>query len=90
MRKDCLILHINDGAAKELENGNWHYMEEFEWAERQIQEYLDLGYEVKQMIPSLTPARLDPSAKGGVAFYDTGFVVYLERQREDEELELIG
>lgn len=76
--KECKILHINDGSAKELVNGNYHYMEEYEWAEEALQEYLDEGFEVKQMIPCLTPARLD----GGVAFYDTGFTVYLEREYE--------
>ena len=74
MVEECKILHINDGSARTLENGNFHYMEEYEWAEKVLNEYLAEGYEIKQMIPCLTPARLD----GGVAFYDTGFTVYLE------------
>lgn len=79
--KECKILHINDGSAKELANGNFHFMEEYEWAEEVLRAYLEKGYEVRQMIPNLTPGRLER----GVAFYDTGFLVYLERERLDGE-----
>ena len=82
--KKCKILHINDGSAVVRTNGNFHFMEEYVWAEETVQSYLREGYEVKQMIPTLTPARLD----GGVAFYDTGFTIYLERDVEEDEEEL--
>lgn len=52
MRK-CKILHINDGSAKVITNGDRHFVEEHPWAEDLIEGYLNQGYEVKQMIPNI-------------------------------------
>ena len=35
------------------------------------------GYEVKQMIPEISPAKVE---LGTVAFYKSGFTVYLEKE----------
>ena len=82
-RKECKILHINDGSAKVMLNKNFHFMEEYHWAEQILETYLDQGFVIRQMIPNFTPSRGTP---GSYAFYDTGFVVILERELEPGEL----
>lgn len=53
--KKCKIIHINDGTAKVITNGENHFVEEFPWAEELINSYLEQGYEVKQMVSNVTP-----------------------------------
>ncbi len=75
--KKCKIIHINDGSHETITNSNFHFAEEFPWAESVINEYLNDGYEVKQMIPEITPSKVET---GTVAFYKSGFTVYLEKE----------
>ena len=75
--KKCKIIHINDGTAGTLTNGERFYAEEFEKAEEFLAAYLAEGYEVKLMIPSFEPAIQKP---GAYSFYETGFTVYLEKE----------
>lgn len=77
MKKICKLLHINDGSAETLVNGNFHFMEEYGWAEEVLNGYLAQGYEVRQMIPVVTPAAL---REGSFGFYRSGFTVYLEKE----------
>ncbi len=76
MAKECKIIHINDGNPRKLENGNFHFAEEFPWAETCLTKYIQQGYTVKQMFPDFTPVRQNPNA---YCFYKSGFIVYLER-----------
>ncbi len=71
--KRCRIIHINDGNPETINNGDWMFVESYTRAERILEEYINDGYEVKQMIPDITPADA-----GG--FYKTGFTVYLEKE----------
>lgn len=75
--RECKILHIHDGGSETLENGNYHLLERYPWAEETINELLAQGYEVKHMIPQFTPAQ---QGEGNYTFYRSGFVVYLERE----------
>lgn len=74
--KKCKIIHINDGSPETLTNGDRHFAEEFTWAENLINEYLEDGYTVKQMIPTVMPNILEA---GNFSFYASGFTVYLEK-----------
>lgn len=79
--KKCKIIHINDGTAKILTDGDRHFSEEYLWAEEVINSYLREGYEVKQMIPEITPNQLEV---GKYSFYNSGFTVYLEKESEEQ------
>lgn len=76
MRK-CKILHINDGTAKVITNGDRHLVEEHPWAEDLVEGYLNQGYEVKQMIPNYTP---NVQKNGEYSFFIGGFTVYMEKE----------
>lgn len=80
--KKCKLIHINDGAAETLENGNFHFVEEFTWAEEYLNQYLRQGYEVRQMIPEVTPAI---QRNGTYSFYKSGFTVYMEKEVADDD-----
>lgn len=75
--KECKILHVHDGDVKVIENENFHLMEEYPWAEETINGLLKQGYEVKQMIPQVSPAIPEEEK---FSFYLSGFMVYLERE----------
>lgn len=74
--KKCKILHIHDGNAVELHNGNRFFMEEYIRAEEEVDKLLEEGYVVKNIIPDVTPAI---QREGSYSFYKGGFVVYLEK-----------
>ena len=78
--RECKILHVHDGTYVELENGNRHLLERYPWAEEVINELLAEGYEVKQMIPQISPAM---QGEGNWSFYKSGFIVYLEREVDE-------
>lgn len=80
--RECKLVHINDGRPEELTNGNFYFAETYPRAERELEKYLDQGYELKAMVPNFTPG--NPGG-GGYAFYETGFVFYLEREVPDGE-----
>lgn len=75
--KKCKIVHVNDGTAKVMTNGNRHFVEEYPWAEELIDSYLEQGYEVKQMISNVTPNILED---GCYPFFIGGFTFYLEKE----------
>lgn len=75
--KECKILHIHDGDAVILENGNMHFLESYPWAENLLNDLLKQGYEVKQIIPQISPTSQE---EGNWTFYKDGFIVYLERE----------
>lgn len=75
--KKCKIIHINDGTAVTITNGERHFAVEFPWAESVIDEYLNDGYEVKQMIPEISPAVVNEDP---LTFYKSGFTIYLEKE----------
>lgn len=79
--KKCKILHINDGSAEVLLNRDFHFVEKLTWAEKKINKLLSLGYEVKQIIPQVQPA---VQGEGEYLFYNAGFLVYLERETDDD------
>jgi hypothetical protein len=81
MAKKCKLIRINDGTAKTLENGNFHFVEEMEWAAKYLERYLNEGYEVKHMVPEVTPAI---QKDGTYSFYKGGFTFYLEREVADD------
>ena len=77
--KQCKVLHVNDGNPSVLHDGNFLFVEEFSQAESVITEYLNDGWEVKQIIPDIDP---NPVEIGSFPFYHTGFVVYLEKEND--------
>jgi len=77
--KECKIIHINDGSHRTLTNGNFHYAEDFPWAEKMLEEHLNAGYQIVQMIPEYTPA----SRTDGLTFYKSGFTVVLIRESRE-------
>lgn len=80
--KICKLVHINDGKEKEIQNGDFMFVEEYPRTEAMISELLNDGYELKQMIPDVTPAVQKP---GSFSFYKGGFVFYFEKEVTEEE-----
>ena len=78
--KKCKVIHINDGTASVLENGNFRFVEEFNFTESYLNDLLSKGWEVKHMVPEVMPAI--PS-DGSYSFYKSGFTFYLEREESD-------
>lgn len=75
--KECRVIHIHDGDAQELTNGNWHTASEYEWAGNMLSLYLNAGYEIQHVIPEVCPAQQRP---GCYSFYKDGFTVILVRE----------
>lgn len=75
--KECKIVHINDGNPIVVENGGRFFVEEYPGAEKYIESYLEEGYEVKQMIPTVMP---NIQKEGSYSFFVSGFTFYLERE----------
>lgn len=75
--KECKVLHIHDGGAVTLQNGDRHLYEQYPWAEEVLTDFINQGYEVKQMIPQFSPAM---QREGCWSFYKSGFIAYLERE----------
>lgn len=82
MAKKCKLIHINDGTATEIVNGNRHFVEEYTWAEDYLNRYLREGYELKHMVPMVTPSL---QQEGNYTFYKSGFTFYLEREETEED-----
>ena len=78
--KICKLVHIHSGYKKEIQNGNFLLVEEFPETDDIIQQYLAEGYEVKQIIPDITPAI---QQDGAYAFYKGGIVVYFEKEESE-------
>lgn len=70
------LIHVNDGDEKELTNGDWLYAAELVKAENFLAPYIEEGFRIRQMIPSVVP-----DGKGGI--YNDGFIVCLERDTEN-------
>lgn len=77
--KECKVIHINDGVANVIQNGDRHFVEEFPWTDNFLNNYLAQGYEVKHIMPNITPNILE---KGCYPFFIGGFTVYLEKEDE--------
>lgn len=80
--KECRIIHINDGKPTELYNEDHYFSEYFPRMQIEIDSYLNEGYEVRQVMPHVTPAI---QGDGIYSFYQTGYSFYLEREIEPEE-----
>lgn len=78
--KKCKVIHINDGTASILENGNYRFVEEFKFTESYLNDLLNKGWEVKHMVPEVTPAI---QGDGSYSFYKSGYTFYLEREEHD-------
>ena len=59
-------------------------MEDYPWAEKIVNRYLEEGYEVKQMIPIFDPAI---QREGVYTFYRSGFTLYLEKEGDTSTLD---
>lgn len=79
--KECRIIHINDGNRKVIRNKDCLFVEELTCTEAIIGEYLNAGYEVKQIIPEIMPAK---QFEGMFTFYKDGVTVYFEREYADD------
>ena len=79
--KKCILIHINDGNAEVLQNGNFMFVERFVKAEEIINKYLAQGYEVKQIIPNYSPSQ---QGEGNMTFYKAGITVYFEKSEITE------
>ena len=75
--KKVKILHINDGNSEVVTNGDRMFIETFPKAQNEIEKYLNEGWEVKQMIPEVSPAI---NKEGAYTFYESGFTVYMEKE----------
>lgn len=80
--RECKIVHINDGRPETVSNGNFYFEETYPRAEESLNEYLSQGYEIRSMVPLISPG--EPGGKG-YAFYRSGFVFYLEREVPDPD-----
>lgn len=78
--KKCLFIHINDGKPEVLQNGNHLFVERFFKTEEVIEHYLAQGYEVKQIMPDVSPAE---QGAGNYTFYKGGITVYFEKDESD-------
>jgi len=74
--KEVKILHVNDGHSKVIKNEDRMFIETFPYAQEEIEKLINEGWEVKQMIPEVTPAI---NKEGVYSFYKSGFTIYLER-----------
>ena len=88
--KKCRVLHINDGNSRELTNGNRFFAEHEPKTEQAITKLMEMGYEVKQMVPQYSPSIQGNS--GSYTFYLSGYSYYLEKEftydeNDDEEFE---
>lgn len=77
MAKECKIIHINDGSSQVQQNENFHFVESFDWAAEYINRFLSKGWEVKHMVPEVSPAI--QGEEGGYNFYKSGWTFFLER-----------
>lgn len=71
--KECKIIHIRDESPRALTDGNRHYAADFPWAEKMLEEHLNAGYQIAQMIPDYAPV-------DGTSFCKDGFTVLLIRE----------
>ena len=78
--KECKMIHINDGSSSTLENGNFHFVEEFDWTAMYLNRLLSEGWEVRHMVPEVSPAI---QGDNSYYFYKGGFTFYLEREKND-------
>ena len=74
--KKCILIHINDGKAEELHNGDFMFVERFKKTEEIINKYLSQGYEVKQIIPNYSPSL---QGEENFTFYEAGITIYFEK-----------
>lgn len=79
--KECKIIHINDGNSETIRNEGFLFVEEMSYTEKIIGEYLNAGYEVKHIVPEISPAK---QSEGLFTFYKDGITVYLEREYVDD------
>jgi len=79
--KQCKIIHINDGKPQELYSEDRYYSDCYPRMEAELEAYLNEGYEVRQVLPHVTPAI---QGDGNYSFYETGYTFYLEREVEPE------
>ncbi len=77
MMKECKIITINDGNAKEITNGNLLFVEEFKATEKIIGELINDGWKVVSFAPDFNPAIQE---SGSFSFYKGGLTFYLERE----------
>ena len=76
--KKCRVLHVNDGNAKELTNGNRFFAENYPKMEEAVNRVMQMGYEVKQMVPQYSPSI--QGNDGSYTFYLSGYAFYLEKE----------
>lgn len=79
----CRVLHVNDGNAKELTNGNRFFAENYPKMEETINRVMQMGYEVKQMVPQYSPSV--QGNDGTYMFYLSGYAFYLEKEFKEGE-----
>lgn len=83
MAKECKIIHINDGSSQIQQNENFHFVEFFDWTAEYINHFLREGWEVKHMLPEVSPAI--QGEEGGYNFYKSGWTFFLERDTTPDE-----
>lgn len=83
MSKICKIVHINDGSATVLENSNFHFVEEYDWTSEYVNRLMSEGWEVKHMVPEVSPAI--QGEEGSYNFYKSGWTFFLERDVTTDE-----
>ena len=86
MAKECKIIQINDGSGKVQQNKNFHLVTAFDFAAEYINRFLSDGWEVKHMVPEVSPAI--QGEVGSYVFYKAGWTFFLERDRTPADADL--
>ena len=76
--KECKIIHIDGGSRRAPAD---RLAEDFVWAEKMLGLYLNIGYELLQLIPDYAVAAGHESA----AVFRGGFTAVLVRERQPDE-----
>lgn len=76
--KECKIIHIDGGSHRAPAD---RLAEDFVWAEKMLGLYLNIGYELLQLIPDYAVAAGHESA----AVFRGGFTAVLVRERQPDE-----
>lgn len=85
--KRVRIVNVNEGRLRELANDNWFCVETHPRTEVLLEGYLECGYAIRQILPSVNPAIQRP---GDYTFYRNGCTFILEKEvagNEDREEE---
>lgn len=80
MKKLVKLINVNDGKAKEFQNGDWMHVETYPRTEKIISAFLSQGWELSSYTQRYRPAALE---SGNFAFYMEGRDLLFEKEVDD-------